>query len=164
MGLEIIAYRGLTPAPDAPVDSDGYPEDWEAHLRIRAESLQEAEKYWPGRTAGLAPGIYSHAGSYGFRAGSYSGYNEWRDRLAYLAGYYSAESVWKDKPTGPFVELIDFSDCEGYIGPTVAAKLSQDFAAFADKIRDLPDWFRELYGHWRHAFDLAADGGCVVFH
>ena len=69
----------------------------------------------------------------------------------------------------PFVELINFSDCEGVIGPKVAAKLAKDFAdyedrasAFAAKFKD--DFFLALYREWRRAFEWAADGGMVHFN
>jgi hypothetical protein len=40
----------------------------------------------------------------------------------------TAEQVWAARPEGPFVELIDFADNEGMIGPRAAAKLAKDFA------------------------------------
>src|SRR5256885_17238334 len=36
---------------------------------------------------GLVPGLYETADEMDFRAGSYSGYNEWREQLAEFAGY-----------------------------------------------------------------------------
>ena len=134
-----------------------------------------------GQSDGLE-GVYRDEGeSAHFRAGSYSGYNQWRERLAELAGYEpsphpgilhagepsSAATVWADPKPGPFVELINFSDCEGVIGPVTSAKLAQDFAAFqeqADAVEDWEGWFREQYAKWRTAFETAAQGGCVEFH
>ena len=66
----------------------------------------------------------------------------------------------------PFVELIDFADNEGYIGPTVAAKLARDFAQHEASILspEVEGWQAKLYRDWRHAFELAADNGCVDLH
>lgn len=107
-----------------------------------------------------------------FRAGSYSGYNNWRDELSLLALKVPAESVWHNpKFLGqPFQELIEFSDCEGVIGPKTSAKLYKDFCDFhaaalihAQTIGD-GDWWLDKYELWMRAFQLAADGGAVQFH
>jgi len=84
-----------------------------------------------------------------------------------------AHEIWADATTkGPFVELINFSDCEGEIGPIVAAKLAKDFAEHQEKARtyvplhndpDEPDWWFNLYKDWRKAFEMASDGGSVCF-
>ena len=59
-------------------------------------------------------------------------YCKWRNRLAEMAGLGSAEAVRTnpEKEGLPLVELIDFSDCEGVIGPKVAARLAKDFADY----------------------------------
>ena len=115
----------------------------------------------------------------GFRAGSYSGYNHWREKLAEIAGYPSIETDRfgsglkemrhdagaREAGSGPFYELIWFSDCEGIIGPITSAKLARDFADFqakADAVED--DYWREKYGKWRQAFEMAAEEGAVDFH
>lgn len=183
MGLDITAYGGLTKV-DAVFDADGEPInpatreplDWgtEYHFQPRANS------YFPGREAGIEmDAVYRAARQMGFRAGSYGGYNTWRDELAKLAGYPAVSvdrygtgnaqlrydrSAW-DASGGPFWELICFSDCEGVIGPVVSAKLAADFASHqgdADAHQD--EWFRTLYATWRKAFEMAADNGAVYFH
>jgi len=113
----------------------------------------------------------------GLHAGSYGGYNRWREQLAELAGYpagdyeqygrtYQSHCVpcWNGE-AGPFSELINFSDCEGVIGASVSAKLAKDFADFqpkADAHED--DRFRMKYAEWRQAFEMASDSGAVDFH
>lgn len=165
MGLDITAYRQLKPAPDAEVDSDGYPVEWDKYLRLSPAILKFTDENWPGRTAPLVPGIYSFADSLGFRAGSYSGYGQWRDWLARAAGYQSARDVWENVVEGPFVELINFADTEGTIGTVACAKLARDFAEHEDRILASADgWNAKLYKTWRAAFEMAADGGCVDFH
>ena len=69
-------------------------------------------------------------------------------------------------PLRPFFELINFSDCEGSIGPVVSAKLARDFAEFDERARSLNDegrHFYRLYKSWTTAFQMASDGGMVDF-
>jgi hypothetical protein len=73
--------------------------------------------------------------SYGFYAGSYFGFGEWKRQLSLLALGVEPEEVWaypRRFQTKPFVELIDFTDSVGpIIGPKTSAKLYADFVAFA---------------------------------
>lgn len=128
----------------------------------------------------------SESGS--FRAGSYGGYNEWRNKLAQMAGYGSASNVWQDfnvnirylklkKIEGkkvnikPFYELINFSDCEGLIGPEICKKLYQDFLDFDEKAKlfnnetyiPFGNFFYAKYQEWKEAFRVASDNGLVLF-
>lgn len=174
MGLDITAYRQVALAPNAVVDKDGYPDDYDNYVRIYANP--DFARHAQGLTdrAIYTTGTESHE----FRAGSYGGYNWWRDELAKLAGYAKMECdngyggvrishcvpCWKGAG-GPFAELINFSDCEGVIGPVMSAKLARDFAEFQVKADAHPEErFREKYADWRKAFELAADGGMVQFH
>ena len=108
-----------------------------------------------------------------FRAGSYGGYSTWRNMLAEAAGYDSADQVWAGEFSGPFVELINFSDCEGYIGPHVSAKLLADFLEYRDEVEKYVseaygdghefEYFMDRYDCWIGAFETASDNGVVVF-
>lgn len=106
----------------------------------------------------------------------YGTYNGWREELAKLAGYpvqmreqYGREvesyctACWGGAQ-GPFSEQINFSDCEGTIGPVVSAKLAKDYAEFAEKAEAVDGYFWEKYQEWQVAFQLAADNGAVKFH
>jgi len=125
-----------------------------------------------------------------FNAGSYSGYNTWRNQLAIMAGYDSADEVFKSfdsesrllklkKLNGdevkmkPFYELIYFSDCEGIIGPEICKKLYQDFVDFDNKAKTYSKanydsyrntYFYDKYLEWKDAFEVASDNGLVSFH
>lgn len=180
MGLDITAYRGLRKANDGEGRDPKYPEE--------ADYDNGWHQMWVnpdfhGREDSIEhKSIYHAEDHYGFLAGSYSGYNEWRDELANLAGYPGAPHpsprrlgeqshaayVWEhyeDLRGKPFVELIHFSDCEGVIGPETSAKLARDFAAFQEKADQHPDeYFRRKYNDWRKAFEMAADNGAVMFH
>jgi len=84
MGLDILAYRKLREVPSAhPDDGDKY--DLDTYQVISAEVIDDTEANFPGRTAGLKAGVYTFEEEFSFRAGSYSGYNEWRDNLAWFA-------------------------------------------------------------------------------
>jgi hypothetical protein len=87
------------------------------------------------------------------------------------------QTVW-DNPDAfqgkPFVELINFADNEGAIGPETSRKLAQDFDAHSDHFRQLmsteleqvtieAERFIELYNEFHRAFEVASDDGFVVF-
>jgi hypothetical protein len=154
MGLDITAHSKLQREEDQTKDRDDY------EIKVWHNDS------FPGRCDDIAEGYYTSAGEeVDFRAGSYSSYNHWRNELAKLAGYESASAVWSKIAVGPFIELIDFSDCEGAIGTAVSAKLAKDFAEHQPKADAHPDErFRELYATWRKAFELASDAGAVQFH
>lgn len=162
MGLDITAYQ---------------------HVRLlRAMTVQQAnaEDYDPGDRAGtllyvdhpsrtqhdgMTEGVYEVSGAeYGFRAGSYGGYNGWRAALARLIGT-TDEAIWADPKLAPFVELIHFSDCEGFIGPQTSAKLAKDFAEWDERAAEaLDQWELRVYRSFTKAFRLASADGAVQFH
>lgn len=168
MGLDITAYTKLTKL-DGVLDADGQPIMPYARLWVNNN--------FPGRDGGIDPdAVYGYDDAHEFKAGGYIGYAAWRDKLAKLAGYPQHEfqngeishaaSAWVGKCDGmPFVELVNFSDCEGVIGTGVSAKLARDFAEFDDRAKATGDErFYGLYCKWRKAFEMAADGGAVCFH
>ena len=122
---------------------------------------------WP-QFEGLKEGVYRVSNSMGFRAGSYSGYNRWREELCQFALKVEPSEVWNnlEKYEGaPFVELINFSDCEGVIGPVVSTKLAADFKLrWTDFSAEADEWNASKYNDWMSAFELASDNGFVDFH
>lgn len=178
MGLDITAYAGLAFAlPGNGLDPQGDILYEQGYFRLFLEPRH------PIQGAGL-PRLDSDpearcvcsgfADRMSFCAGSYSGYGRWREQLAELAGYperaYEGEDpshatgAWT-LPFGPFHELIDFSDCEGVIGPLISAKLAEDFACYQKLADAHPDeWFRQKYDLWRQAFEMASQGGAVMLH
>jgi hypothetical protein len=169
MGLDITAYRKLTKIENPVLDEYGEPEDYDNTLSIHGALIDFSNTFaGTKRAADLAVGHYSFADSMDFRAGSYGGYNQWRDWLARVAGHGTADKVWNDDISeGPFIELIQFADNEGYIGPAVSAKLAKDFADNEERIVAIggtDSYFLDKYREWRAAFEMAADGGCVDFH
>ena len=139
------------------------------------------------QSEGIQSGQYICEGIQGsFRAGSYSGYGGWRKVLAELIGW-EIENLWQHVATLvqrnenlndvlnendrfsvdiPFVELLHFSDCEGFIGPKTSAKLHSDFLEWDEKAKNFDSqnsYFYEKYQEWTEAFKVAGDGGCVIF-
>ena len=170
-GLDITAYEDLTVVQSPRLDKDG--------ISTEQNQVKLAPSDFAERFAGLTAGaVYWYQSSFDFRAGSYSGYNYWRNELAKLAGYeqtshksvngktelrYDA-TVWKIK-RGPFWEFIDFSDAEGVIGPVVCKRVYRDFLQYQAAASKHPDeYFRTSYGDWKKAFSMCASGGAIVFH
>lgn len=156
MGLDITAYRQIKPVRKQK-DADDYPEGHTRFWIIKdfaavADDVKEKT-------------LYSFTEDFGFRAGSYGGYNAWRTWLAGLVGT-TPDAAWAGQYHGPFAELINFSDCEGVIGSKTAAKLAKDFAEFDAKAKaaDKDGYNYGRYEAWRKAMEMAADGGAVSFH
>lgn len=162
MGLDITA---VSQAVKTDLTDGQYEDldDYRSHARVWIEPC------FAERANDLTDGIYRIEGQrQDFRAGSYGGYNQWRDTLSRVMLDVPAETVWEhraDYQEAPFYPLIDFSDCEGVIGPQTCALLAYDFARFADKAATVPDdYWRQKYALWQQAFTLAADHGFVKFH
>lgn len=174
MGLDITYYKNLKEIACV-FDADGEPIDTKTGDPLEEYFQPHVNKDFPTRADGLKDkAVYEGEHVGGFRAGSYGGYNQWREQLAELAGYAPAESgdrgirfdagAWA-AGSGPFFELINFSDCEGVIGATISAKLAKDFAEFQSKADAHEDeWFKKLYAEWRTAFETAQQFGAVDFH
>ena len=151
--------------------------DISAYSRLQNNAGEDAVRIWrnpdfPGRADDLQDGgMYIPKGTLQFRAGSYSGYNEWREQLAKLAGYPAvtnkskphSEAAWQ-KDSGPFWELINFSDCEGTLGSAICAKLAKDFDEFEERAAAIGGWFFDRYQLWQKAAHMAADNGAICFH
>lgn len=160
MGLDIVAFKKLSvveePERDEYGDLINYNTEW-----TPGSSMKWSEEHFPGRAEGLnADSVYTYEKIYMFKAGSYSGYNEWRDQL----------NTFKGKEA--FQELINFADNEGVIGPVVAKKLYEDFKKNRHEALDYSMkrmkedeslLFMELYEEWTKAFKVASDNGAVNF-
>ena len=157
MGLDIVAYQGLTKT------------DAEENIHVSHNEF--------GYNSDLQTGWYDCEGeSFHFRAGSYSGYNSWRRALCEAIHGVDDVEFWKNEENfscQPFYELINFSDCEGQIGPEVSEKLYQDFMdpenekKFLDycKAKFETEYLEEFYqANWedfKKAFEIARHGGLV---
>ena len=82
----------------------------------------------------------------------------------------TTSAVWTNQPPGPFVELINFADDEGFIGPKTCAKLAKDFVdnrdkavAFCARSPD-GDWFLRNYDKFADGFSFVGPEGACKFH
>lgn len=169
MGLDISAYSNIKLLENVPLSADGDPVDERGEL-LDKYFQPYVNTHYPSHAEELkSQAIYGYEEGFSFRTGSYGGYNAWRDKLAQLAGYKSAEAVCANPDLkGAFVELINFSDCEGVIGFSLSVKLSKDFTDFDNQAstfaqNDGGDFYR-LYQECHKAFELAAQNGAVEFH
>lgn len=166
MGLDITAYSNTTLT-----EPHGSPHSWceiDHHIQAFAydcfpqsfRGLADADNHWKGFIGGRCYDI-SESKSHRFRAGSYGGYNRWRDRLRRL--------FQVDNPEDPFYELVYFADNEGCIGPYAAADLLIDFSEhrnrwLAECAGDTFPHDIEVYDDFLKACQLAADNGLIDFH
>lgn len=134
MGLDVRAIA----ATKLNMEEVPYPLDCDEDNVIHIVNVHPFESRLGGREAG----IYRLTDSKNFFRRSYGGYNDWRRTLAEIVGYPNQANerrsgcdvgAWKST-SGPFWELIYFSDCEGYIGGTVLKKLHQDFINWVDRV------------------------------
>jgi len=120
MGLDIVAFGKLHQVPEETKGS--------RHVFNMPA--------WPGRIGGLQPGYYvpvDPSQEIHFRAGSYGSYSHWRRQLCLMAVQVEPEIVWAAPDffaIAPFIELINFSDCEGCIGPVTSHDLCGRFQEF----------------------------------
>ena len=190
MGLDITAVSEIRPI-DLPEGMEKWTDeyyDWESSKGYSLWTPHNMPSF-PRHAEGLPDSelVDTDGESYSFRAGSYSGYGEWRNDLALAAGHEEgSEGVWAkadDGVTGgPFEELINFPDNEGVIGPVISQKLYDDFVNYEKEVNKTIDWwylkmvpekeydgddikwFKIKYNDWKHAFDIARNNGMVIFH
>jgi hypothetical protein len=156
MGLDIVAYQGLK--------------------KVEAEENIQVSHDQFGYSSDLEKGWYDCESSFHFRAGSYSSYNSWRRALCEAIHGVNDVEFWKDEENfigQPFYELINFSDCEGQIGPKISEKLYQDFTNPENEEKFLyycnqnleTEMLREFYlENWedfKKAFQMARHNGLV---
>ncbi|EBS4516446.1 hypothetical protein DQT32_03320 [Salmonella enterica subsp. enterica serovar Braenderup] len=160
MGLDISAYKNI--------QKEELKGDYDDERYDRAYEQNWVEFYTHNQ-----PDVFQHEdidGDYFYsspngrltmRAGSYGGYSTWRGKLSHLAS-----SLPKDADGNPpFIELLQYSDCEGVIGAKCSAKLANDFAIYElDARQALDDYSFAKYKEWRDMFEYASDNGAVKFH
>ena len=101
-----------------------------------------------------------------FRAGSYGGYNSFRNQLCLASNNISADELWKSENENlKFYWLINFSDCEGYIGTDYCKILYDEFIKYEKEVKEkLSIDYHDKYDKFKEAFKLAFDNGLVNFH
>ena len=151
MGLDISVYNKLKEVKNAEMDEDGNVINDEL-LNIKQKVLDYTEKHFEGRTQGIHSGAYKANRAFGFCAGGYIGYGLFRDKLSDLS------------QDNQFYELINFSDCEGYIGSVISKKLAKDFGELEKEAESvLYSHEFETYLNFKKAFEEASKDGIVCF-
>lgn len=185
MGLDIFAASHLKYV--GPIPRGSALNKMESAIEEKGKDLTDYYFFLSGnlpahrtRLGGMKVGLYEFtkkSRKYGFRAGSYSGYGRWRELLCEFAFDQDIEDVWFDAQLyrgRPFIEIINFTDCDGRIGTSVAAKLAADFTShakraktFADTIKKNDSWsgegWLEVYRDFARALRLAAKDGALKF-
>lgn len=180
MGVDIVALTNIRKVdalfdecgdPVNPVTREPYDNAWR---------LYHAPSY-SDRADGIEDGkVYEYDASVHHASLSYGAYNIWRDHIARLAGWPKgsyeqygrnwdsyAASAW-DATEGPLWELINFSDCEGVIGPKTSAKIAADLRALTvtEESFEGAVWaphFVKFYNEMVKIFEAAAGNGCVRY-
>lgn len=176
MGLDITAYKKIKPL-DCVFNKNGEP--------INPKTKEAIENYWNPTNNNYFPEratdinfetVYSFESFLHIHAGSYGGYNNWREQLAEMAGWPAVEierygakvksfqAATHEAKDGDFFELIMFSDCEGTLGTKTCQKLLKDFEKFQEKANQIGGYFLEKYNQWRKAFEHASENGAISFH
>lgn len=183
MGLDITAYsklQVLTPEEiKASERSIGVLVDFGEEVITLSDSQIKSPN---NQIRDMAPGTYYRSAEteeYDFRAGSYSGYGAYRKMLSECFLGARPEEVWRNESVyrgQPFFEQVNFSDCEGFIGPEVSAKLHEDYEEGRDQwyefLKELYagdedgiKWrMMSIYDNWTKAFEVASDDGFVWYH
>jgi len=175
MGLDVYAVKNAKRIEDPKVSEvDDLDCVFGGHFADRLGSLVDGE-YYEGELSD------AHFGC------GYGRYGVFREMLAQLAGY-APKNTEEPKPGendfmgrlyafhhphfvatlnsdgGPFYELINFSDCEGYIGPECCKKLADDFESFSDAADNHDnEWFKEKYFDMKRLFLDGSQSGYVRF-
>jgi hypothetical protein len=129
----------------------------------------------------LYPGLYheSHETcSHSFSAGSYGCYNDFRRDICLCVNGVHPQEIWENPDKwrkSPLFELINFSDCEGRIGPEVCKKLLNEMKEnYLNFIKFLVDSYSEYdihsieyykirYENFIKCFEIASENGVVIF-
>lgn len=171
MGLDVVAYSRIVHI-EALDDVEEYEKkyDWSTHSFVSSCYLND-DWYFSEWAEGLKLGVYYTGDGeiHSFRAGSYLWYNRWREWLCVTFLGVTPKVVWNDPNVykdEPFFRLINFSDCEGYIGPKFSEKLAIDFYIHQETVDALvcDEWYKQQFTDWGKAFRLAADNGYIDFH
>jgi len=194
MGLDITAYsnienRGIpendfdiSEIVDSADDSFIFYNTGSNSFSVEYKLPDGGVRYGYDKCDDLKPGLYYEGYktiSHSFRAGSYGSYNDFRKNICLsVNGVYPAEiwetpDKWRDSP---LFDLINFSDCEGRIGPEVSRKLygemNENYIKFVKFIVDqysehgnfhIMEYHKETYEDFMKCFEIASEDGIVIF-
>lgn len=131
MGLDIRTYTNIRRVP--PEEEKAvleHPDGPHEGAYEKGYAFPDINPHFPGREEGVEEVPYAFDEDIHFRAGSYSGHSVFRQHICNVLGLGVFRAWIQSKGTdthGPFEEFLNFSDCEGVIGPVVSKKLAADF-------------------------------------
>jgi hypothetical protein len=176
MGLDVTAFQEMK-LINACRNEDGEIIDPET-----GKEVESAVEIWdntdfPGRAAPLhSKCVYSYEEAMAVPGQGYGGFSNWRETLAKISGWplteyesWGAIKKWHSAGAwaateGPFWELINFSDCEGFIGTDACKKLCADFAQYKEAASKEDGNFYTRYLQWHEAVIFASANGALQFH
>jgi hypothetical protein len=162
MGLDIFAIEKAARVADYDEKTDLLEEglDEEQLVRVKVNEAFKSHDH-------ITDGIYRWEGRTAEFGSSYGTYGGFRSDLCLLAHGVFPQIVWNNPDLyegGDFYELINFSDCEGVIGPTTAGKLLTDFKKHRERyFEQNNEWDCERYDDWIKALDISSNDGLLIF-
>lgn len=167
MGLNIYAYSGLKLISSEMDRVNAKGQIHDVHIETQwkdfAPELDDCSSY-------------TSDDCHKYNIGPYSSYRVWRNDLANLAGYtpiFDSPRPYLDGAykanEGPFLKLLQFSDCSSYIGCEISKSLYEDFAKFDEQAKDFEKYakssdFYNWYSYFKNAFEIASKNGAVKFN
>lgn len=161
MGLDIKLYLGVKKLSEHEIQSvkeeSGYSDEMDSSIEGCEFNDKDIVRFYLNNDYQKREDLGQN-GFYTFEemkycwSGGYGLYNELRETLAMMAGYPvkkykspvisgyffdSASYFAHENPHKKFYELIDFSDCEGFIGNKICNKLAKDFNSEYRYIREI---------------------------
>jgi hypothetical protein len=178
MGLDIRAVNKI-------ITKQTEPEAFELGIIMNEEPDQfYINPDFPDHTSeyGTKPGVVEYIKSEestteSFRAGSYSGYNKWRNLLSLALLGVKAETAWENVSkyqSYPAWGIINFSDCEGAFDSVKSNNVHEELVDNRDKFvsyikndTDIGDMdtehYIETYDGMIRCFKLASEAGVLIY-
>lgn len=181
MGLDIYAYGRTLCISNGVIHGEPInPKTGEIWDDYDEGAIPYANRHYKKQAKGIrSHEYYTYKEMSHFWSTGYGFYNSWREELAKLAEYeplpfeqikgnpnsriisYTEGAIFKK--SGPFIDLIDFSDCEGSIDTQTCRVLLDDFKNFENKALLKEDWFKTGYNNWIDGLNIAVNEGFLIF-
>lgn len=181
MGLDIYAYGKTVCISNGLINGEPInPQTGEVWEDYEDGVIPYANSHYKKQAQGIkSHEYYTYEESLQFWSTGYGFYSSWREELAKLAGYeplpfeqikgnpsssimsYTEGAI--SKKSGPFIDLIDFSDCEGSIDSQTCKVLLEDFKKFQNKALLKEEWFKIGYNKWINGLNMAVNEGFLIF-
>ena len=125
VGVSIVSYKELTPVAHPVWDEQDEPVGIpEGRVLINVTN----GLFWPKALGSTGEGWYAAVRNPTEMAFSYLEYGQFRERLSHAAFGVSAGKVWGNpgKYCNPLVNIVDFTDCCGWLGEDVTSLVASE--------------------------------------